>query len=117
MLSKMPSSLSYVEAASVPVVAVTAWEGLLDYARLQAGQTVVIHGAAERSARSPSAPMPPSLWYASTASARPGLLLGIAASLELSGRSFPLLNLGGRLVAKKGGNALGQLEPCWRLCQ
>jgi NADPH:quinone reductase-like Zn-dependent oxidoreductase len=46
MLSKKPSSLTYVEAASVPVVAVTAWQGLFDYARLEAGQTVVIHGAA-----------------------------------------------------------------------
>jgi NADPH:quinone reductase-like Zn-dependent oxidoreductase len=46
MLAKKPSSLSYVEAASVPVVAVTAWQGLFDHARLEAGQTVVIHGAA-----------------------------------------------------------------------
>jgi NADPH:quinone reductase-like Zn-dependent oxidoreductase len=46
MLSKMPIMLSYIEAASVPVVAVTAWQGLFDYARPQAGQTVVIHGGA-----------------------------------------------------------------------
>ena len=46
MLAKNPSSLSYAEAASVPVVAVTAWQGLFDHARLEAGQTVVIHGAA-----------------------------------------------------------------------
>jgi NADPH:quinone reductase-like Zn-dependent oxidoreductase len=46
MLAKKPSSLSYVEAASVPVIAVTAWQGLFDQARLEAGQTVVIHGAA-----------------------------------------------------------------------
>jgi NADPH:quinone reductase-like Zn-dependent oxidoreductase len=46
MLAKKPSSLNYVEAASVPVVAVTAWQGLFDHARLEAGQTVVIHGAA-----------------------------------------------------------------------
>ncbi len=46
MLAKKPSSLSYAEAASVPVVAVTAWQGLFDHARLEAGQTVVIHGAA-----------------------------------------------------------------------
>jgi NADPH:quinone reductase-like Zn-dependent oxidoreductase len=46
MLSKMPSSLSYIEAASVPLIAVTAWQALFDYARLQAGQMVVIHGAA-----------------------------------------------------------------------
>jgi NADPH:quinone reductase-like Zn-dependent oxidoreductase len=46
MLAKKQSSLSYIEAASVPVVAVTAWQGLFDYARLEAGETVVIHGAA-----------------------------------------------------------------------
>jgi NADPH:quinone reductase-like Zn-dependent oxidoreductase len=46
MLAKKPASLSYVEAASVPVVAVTAWQGLFEHARLEAGQTVVIHGAA-----------------------------------------------------------------------
>jgi NADPH:quinone reductase-like Zn-dependent oxidoreductase len=46
MLVKKPSSLSYVEAASVPVIAVTAWQALFEHARLEAGQTVVIHGAA-----------------------------------------------------------------------
>jgi NADPH:quinone reductase-like Zn-dependent oxidoreductase len=46
MLAKKPSSLNYVEAASVPVIAVTAWQGLFDQARLEAGQAVVIHGAA-----------------------------------------------------------------------
>jgi NADPH:quinone reductase-like Zn-dependent oxidoreductase len=46
MLATKPSSLSYTEAASVPVIAVTAWQGLFDHARLEAGQTVVIHGAA-----------------------------------------------------------------------
>jgi NADPH:quinone reductase-like Zn-dependent oxidoreductase len=46
MLAKKPNSLSFTEAASVPVIAVTAWQGLFDHARLEAGQTVVIHGAA-----------------------------------------------------------------------
>src|ERR1700754_876370 len=46
MLAKKPGTLSYAEAASVPVVAVTAWQGLFDQARLEGGQTVVIHGAA-----------------------------------------------------------------------
>lgn len=46
MIAQKPSSLSYTEAASVPVIAVTAWQGLFDYAGLEAGQTVVIHGAA-----------------------------------------------------------------------
>ena len=46
MIARKPTSLSCVEAASVPVIAVTAWQGLFDQARLKAGQTVVIHGAA-----------------------------------------------------------------------
>jgi NADPH:quinone reductase-like Zn-dependent oxidoreductase len=46
MLAKKPNSLTYVEAASVPVVAVTAWQALFQEASLEAGQTVVIHGAA-----------------------------------------------------------------------
>jgi NADPH:quinone reductase-like Zn-dependent oxidoreductase len=46
MIAHKPASLTYVEAASAPVIAVTAWQGLFDQAQLQAGQTVVIHGAA-----------------------------------------------------------------------
>jgi len=46
MISLKPASLTHVEAASVPVVAVTAWQALFDRARLQAGDTVLIHGAA-----------------------------------------------------------------------
>ena len=46
MVSRKPTSLTYIEAASVPVIAVTAWQGLFDQAQLKAGQTVVIHGAA-----------------------------------------------------------------------
>ena len=45
MISKKPTSLTYIEAASVPVVAVTAWQALFDQAQLKAGQTVLIHGA------------------------------------------------------------------------
>src|SRR5438034_2145334 len=39
-----PKSLTYVEAAAVPVVAMTAWQALVDTAKLGAGQTVLIHG-------------------------------------------------------------------------
>lgn len=46
MIARKPASLSYIEAASVPVIAVTAWQGLFDQAQLTAGQTVLIHGAA-----------------------------------------------------------------------
>jgi NADPH:quinone reductase-like Zn-dependent oxidoreductase len=41
-----PKSLSLIEAASAPVVAVTAWQMLFDYAQMKAGQPVLIHGGA-----------------------------------------------------------------------
>jgi NADPH:quinone reductase-like Zn-dependent oxidoreductase len=46
MVSAKPRSLSFVEAAAVPVVAVTAYQMLFDYAQLKSGQAVLIHGAA-----------------------------------------------------------------------
>ena len=46
MVARKPSRLTHVEAASVPVVAVTAWQMLFDYAHVQSGQTVLILGAA-----------------------------------------------------------------------
>jgi NADPH:quinone reductase-like Zn-dependent oxidoreductase len=39
-----PKSLTYVEAAAVPIVALTAWQALIDTAKLKTGQTVLIHG-------------------------------------------------------------------------
>ena len=42
--SPKPKSLDYVEAAAVPVVALTAWQALIDTAKLSAGETVLIHG-------------------------------------------------------------------------
>jgi NADPH:quinone reductase-like Zn-dependent oxidoreductase len=41
-----PSRLSHNEAASVPIGALTAWQGLFDRARLQAGERVLVHGGA-----------------------------------------------------------------------
>lgn len=46
MIARKPTSLTHAEAASVPVIAVTAWQGLFDQAQLTAGQTVLIHGGA-----------------------------------------------------------------------
>ncbi len=46
MVARKPQVLSHVEAASVPVVAVTAWQMLFDYAQAKAGQTVLVHGGA-----------------------------------------------------------------------
>src|SRR6516164_8757076 len=39
-----PKSLTYVEAAAVPIVAMIAWQALVDTAKLSTGQTVLIHG-------------------------------------------------------------------------
>jgi len=46
MMARKPERLTYVEAASVPVVAVTAWQMLFEYAHVTAGQSVLILGAA-----------------------------------------------------------------------
>jgi NADPH:quinone reductase-like Zn-dependent oxidoreductase len=46
MVSMKPHSLTHIEAASVPVIAVTAWQALFDQAQLKPGQMVLIHGAA-----------------------------------------------------------------------
>ena len=39
-----PKSLSFTEAASVPLAALTAWQALVDVGKIQSGQTVLIHG-------------------------------------------------------------------------
>src|SRR5437867_11280739 len=39
-----PRSLNFVDAAAVPMGALTAWQALVDVAKLQPGQTVLIHG-------------------------------------------------------------------------
>jgi NADPH:quinone reductase-like Zn-dependent oxidoreductase len=41
-----PKRLSHAEAAAVPIGALTAWQGLLDRAKLQAGEHVLVHGGA-----------------------------------------------------------------------
>jgi NADPH:quinone reductase-like Zn-dependent oxidoreductase len=41
-----PARLSHPEAASVPISALTAWQGLYDRGRPQPGETVLIHGGA-----------------------------------------------------------------------
>jgi NADPH:quinone reductase-like Zn-dependent oxidoreductase len=45
-MAKKPKRLSFIEAASTPIVSVTAWQMLFDYAHANAGQSVLIHGAA-----------------------------------------------------------------------
>ena len=46
MIAPKPRGLSFIEAASAPVVAVTAWQMLFEYAKVRNGQTVLVLGAA-----------------------------------------------------------------------
>jgi NADPH:quinone reductase-like Zn-dependent oxidoreductase len=41
-----PPKISHVDAASVPLVTLTAWQALFDTAKLDKGQTILIHGGA-----------------------------------------------------------------------
>jgi NADPH:quinone reductase-like Zn-dependent oxidoreductase len=45
-LAPKPKSLSLVQAAAVPLSALTVWQAFFDHARLAPGQRVLIHGAA-----------------------------------------------------------------------
>lgn len=45
-LAPKPRSLDHAAAATVPLSALTAWQGLFDHAGLAPGQRVLIHGAA-----------------------------------------------------------------------
>ena len=46
MIAGKPRSLNHVEAASAPVIAVTAWQMLFQYAKAMRGETVMVVGAA-----------------------------------------------------------------------
>jgi NADPH:quinone reductase len=46
LLAPKPANLSMREAAALPLIFITAWEGLIDRAALMAGQKVLIHGGA-----------------------------------------------------------------------
>jgi NADPH:quinone reductase-like Zn-dependent oxidoreductase len=46
LLARKPNNLDMREAAALPLAFITAWEGLVDRAHVQAGQTVLIHGGA-----------------------------------------------------------------------
>src|SRR5450755_1887658 len=46
VIARKPSNLSFEEAASVPVAAQTAWQGIFTHGHLEKGQTILIHGGA-----------------------------------------------------------------------
>jgi NADPH:quinone reductase len=46
LLAPKPSNLGMREAASLPLIFITAWEGLVDRAAVHSGQKVLVHGGA-----------------------------------------------------------------------
>lgn len=46
LLARKPANLTMREAAALPLAAITAWEGLVDLAAVQAGERVLVIGAA-----------------------------------------------------------------------
>ena len=46
LLAHKPKTLSMPEAAAMPLVTITAWEGLVDHAGVHTGQTVLVHAGA-----------------------------------------------------------------------
>src|SRR5215212_8885510 len=45
-LAPLPGDVDFTVAASLPISGLTAWQGLFLHGRLQAGQSVLVHGAA-----------------------------------------------------------------------
>ena len=44
LVARKPQSLSMTEAAALPLVSITAWEGLIDRAKVKPGQKVLVYG-------------------------------------------------------------------------
>jgi NADPH:quinone reductase-like Zn-dependent oxidoreductase len=45
-LAPLPGDIDFTKGAALTMPGLTAWQGLFDHGRLQAGQTVLVHGAA-----------------------------------------------------------------------
>jgi len=45
-LAPLPGDVDFTGGASLPISGLTAWQGLFQHGRLQAGQRVLVHGAA-----------------------------------------------------------------------
>src|SRR5436309_10371506 len=45
-LAPLPGDVEFTVGASLPISGLTTWQGLFDHGRLQAGQTLLAHGAA-----------------------------------------------------------------------
>ncbi|WP_326836880.1 NADP-dependent oxidoreductase [Amycolatopsis rhabdoformis] len=45
-LAPLPGDVDFTVGASLPMPALTAWQGLFDHGRLESGQSILVHGAA-----------------------------------------------------------------------
>jgi NADPH:quinone reductase-like Zn-dependent oxidoreductase len=45
-LALKPASIDHIQAAAVPMAALTVWQGIVEHTNLEAGQTVLVNGAA-----------------------------------------------------------------------
>src|SRR6185503_14489655 len=45
-LAPLPGDVDFTAGASLPISGLTAWQGLFEHGRVQAGQSVLVHGAA-----------------------------------------------------------------------
>ena len=45
-LAPLPGDVDFTVGASLPMPGLTGWQGLFEHGRLQAGQSVLVHGAA-----------------------------------------------------------------------
>src|SRR6187399_1504343 len=45
-LAPLPGDVDFTVGASLPISGLTAWQGLFQHGRLQAGQSILVHGAA-----------------------------------------------------------------------
>jgi len=45
-LARLPGDVDFTVGASLPISGLTAWQGLFEHGRLQAGQSILAHGAA-----------------------------------------------------------------------
>ncbi|MDP9616107.1 NADPH:quinone reductase-like Zn-dependent oxidoreductase [Streptomyces demainii] len=57
-LARKPASLSHVEASALPIVGLTAWQGLVDLGGVTEGDRVLVHGGGRRTRRTGQAPGP-----------------------------------------------------------
>ena len=115
-----PVSMDDIHAASIPLAALTAWQGLFEHGGLKAGQRVLIHGAsggvggfAVQLSRNARADI-----VASSSMANRDYVLALGAARIVDGRNIPFDSLAASfdvvldLVAGEGSERLlGLLKP------